>query len=441
MRRKFWRSFQHEDASHHRMPLHPTVPTSEEEVLRAQGIVSGLSPQHPTAPQARQDYVLRMQSVIGNAAVQRLLSEQTSIPAAPQIRRWFWDEEEETTDTSETEDSGGSWWGDDEEETTETEDSGDSWWDSDDAEEESEEPEEEESSWWDDLWEDDEESEEEESEEGEEGELMTMVEPFEPLPSGGQPDRHIHVARVDSGGEPVDEVAAPKISFTDKGRVGTVPYEVNPIAEDDQRPHAFTNGGQSGTVVWAGGGGAGAHGNESVGSLQTHNKPVYESRSNGLLSDSDAWVKAGTGNIDVTRSWVGINSGDQGNGHFVTAGAATRINNHEVLHVNSTKGHYDTNIAPLLTRTAGYTFNPSGGYSMATAYTQLGAMWNLSGILGWGAAVSAFQTGDTADNTPMGTVDTNDIGTGTYPVDAGPGKVGGTDFQHRVRLPSEPNPA
>jgi hypothetical protein len=55
--------------------------------------------------------------------------------------------------------------------------------------------------------------------------------------------------------------------------------------------------------------------------------------------------------------------------------------------------------------------------------------------------VSAFQSADTAENAPMATTDNNDPASGTYPVDAGPGTVGGTAFQHRMRMPAEANPA
>jgi len=162
--------------------------------------------------------------------------------------------------------------------------------------------------------------------------------------------------------------------------------------------------------------------------------PVYESKSNGIISNSDAWVRAGTGTLDVKRSWVGINAGDQGNGHYVTAGAAARINAHETLHVASTQGHYNTHIVPLLARVA------DRSLGRRIAYTQRGAINSLRSIIRWPETVTNFQNADLADNQPMGTVDTNDLASGTYPVDAGPGNVGGLNVQHIVRLPAEPNP-
>jgi hypothetical protein len=55
-------------------------------------------------------------------------------------------------------------------------------------------------------------------------------------------------------------------------------------------------------------------------------------------------VFPGTGKADVTRSYVGITLGDQGNGWFVTTAAAARINMHETLHIASARGLYTANI-------------------------------------------------------------------------------------------------
>jgi hypothetical protein len=263
---------------------------------------------------------------------------------------------------------------------------------------------------------------------GDEGATMSVQEEFVPEETQGMPDEDLHIAYVGPGeGEG---------GFTDGGQTGTAPYGGEEGGHTHAPvPRAFTDGGMTGTVVWAGGGGAGAHGNEAVGSIQSQTAPTYEAKLNAASKDADAWVKAGTGKASVTRSWVGINSGDQGNGHYVTSGAATRINNHERLHVASTKGHHDTNIKPLETRIADKTLG------MGVSTTEAGAIAVLKGAIKWPESIKAFQDGDKADNTPMGPVDTGDIGTGTYPVDAGPGTVGGKNYQHRVRLKSEPNPA
>jgi hypothetical protein len=261
---------------------------------------------------------------------------------------------------------------------------------------------------------------------GGEGATLTVEEDFVPEEKTTMPDEDLHIAYVGPGeGEG---------GFTDGGQTGTAPYGGEEEGHDHV-PRAFTDGGQTGTVVWAGGGGAGARGNQAVGSIQSQTAPTYKAKMNAGGKDADAWVEDGTGKASVTRSWVGIASGDQGNGHFVTPAAATRINNHEVLHVTSTKGHHDTNIKPLETRVADKTLG------MGVSNTEAGAITVLKAAIKWPESIKAFQDGDTADNKPMGPVDTGDIGTGTYPVDAGPGTVGGKNYQHRVRLPSEPNPA
>ena len=118
-------------------------------------------------------------------------------------------------------------------------------------------------------------------------------------------------------------------NFVDLGRVGTARYGDTSSGNPGHVAHAFVNVGQTGTVIWGGGGGAGARGNEPVGSIQFQYPPVYQSRSLGPLSDSEAWVSPLTGFLVVVRSWVGINGGNQGNGHFVTPAAAARINQHK----------------------------------------------------------------------------------------------------------------
>lgn len=279
------------------------------------------------------------------------------------------------------------------------------------------------------------------------GEVMTVHEDFVADEIGGKPDIGLHVAVVQGGMQAGEQAAdeaeqavqAPVVQFVDAGRTGTAPVRIG-TRTDDGKPHAFVDGGMTGTTVWAGGGGAGPRGNQNTGSVQNTTNPDYQSRSNGMFSDSEAWVAAGTGDLTVTRSWLGANGGDQGNGHFVTAAAAARFNAHEVLHVNSTRSIYNTHLQPMLDRVRSHRAdNPS--HTTVHGTLQLTAIYSLSSEIGWGTAVSNFQTGDQAANSPMNTVDTNDLATGTYPVDRGPGNVAGTAFQHRVTLPSEPAPS
>lgn len=228
-----------------------------------------------------------------------------------------------------------------------------------------------------------------------------------------------------------------QMGFVDLGRQGTALYGDASSSSNAARPRAFVNGGRTGTVVWAGGGGAGAHGNEAAGSIQAQVAPVFDSSPpTAAGNDAKAWVRAGTGTISVTRSWVGINSGNQGNGHFVTAGAAARINSHETQHVANSQANYTAALAPLEARVAARrAATPLLGASAAAAIAALQANIN------WAATVTSFQTADSAANAPGGSVDTADLGSGTYPVDAGPGTVAGVAFQHRVRLPAEADPA
>jgi hypothetical protein len=274
------------------------------------------------------------------------------------------------------------------------------------------------------------------------GTIPPLEETFVPAEYTDKPDEHLHIAMVGPGeGEaepaPGTAVAAPAVRFVDLGRTGTRRYG-DPDTGPRLAPRAFTNGGQTGTVAWAGGGGAGAPGNEGVGSVQAQVAPIYDAAANATPPNFDGWVRAATGTISVTRSFVGVNSGDQGNGHFVTAGAAARINAHEVQHVNSTSGFYTTHLTPLEARVLAHR---QGGSGVNIGTSGPDAQTKVKNIIKWPESVTAFQNADRAANTPMGPVDTADLASGTYPVDAGPGTVAGTAFQHRVRLPGEANPA
>jgi hypothetical protein len=280
---------------------------------------------------------------------------------------------------------------------------------------------------------------ESQSKAGDGGGIVTVTDDFEPEEFDDVPDEGIKLAVVGSGepaGTAAKKSAAPPVAFVDGGRVGTAQVGDHGVSNEDDRPRAFTASGRTGTVVWAGGGGAGPHGNEAAGSIQTEVAPDYQSRSNGMRVNSDAWVRAGTGSVDVVRSFVGANAGDQGNGWYLTTGAANRFDQHEQLHVASSQGHYNTNVVPLLARVAN-----SAVTGKAIAFTRLGAISDLKAQIKWADSLKAFQRADRADNKPMGSVDTNDLASGTYPIDAGPGTVGGKAYQHRARLASEPNPA
>jgi hypothetical protein len=229
--------------------------------------------------------------------------------------------------------------------------------------------------------------------------------------------------------------AATETGFTDLGQVGTVrvgtPVKLGSVAY----PRAFVDGGKTATVVWAGGGGAGAHGNQDAGTIQTEIEPVFDSAAGTVKGKFSSSIRAGTGKADVTRSWVGIASGDQGNGWFVTAAASARINNHETQHVASSRSIYMANIDPLLTRVANAALGKDAGDSAAAAITAHKVAVN------WAPSISAFKTADNDANKPMGTVDTADLASGTYPVNAGPATVAGKAFTNVLRTPAEAMPA
>lgn len=281
----------------------------------------------------------------------------------------------------------------------------------------------------------------EKSQSTDDNEVMIVEEDYVPNVAGAVPDEWWYIPTVgvenmvDQNEANSSLVASPGIGFVNKGRTDTARYgdKSSPLSIF---PHAFTDGGKTGTVVWGGGGGAGSRGNQAAGSIQLQIPPVFEAKTNSP-TDAEAWIRIATGLVGVTRSWVGINLGDQGNGHFVTAGAATRINNHETLHVANSLANYNTHLDPLTTR-VGQFFGAILGTQHGV--TKAAAIVTLKAFVKWAASITAFQNADKTANQPGGTVDTTDLASGTYPVDAGPGNVGGKAFQHRVRLPGEPNP-
>jgi len=244
---------------------------------------------------------------------------------------------------------------------------------------------------------------------------------------------------------PEEMAAAPPaaISFVNGGRSRTVRWGDAP-QDDGLCPHAFTAGGMTGTVTW---GPAGAKGNQPAGSIQGEVSPVYQAQAPvphdaGPPDPAKAWVQNGTGTMQVTRSYTGVNSGNQGNGYFVTAAAAARINQHEVGHVNLSSGFHNSDLKPVLDNILGYTQAQAGrgtGANQAAAITALQTTLNMPA--GWNTAKTNFASHDTAANTPGGSWDTTELASGTYIVDIGPGTVAGNAYTHRIKTPGEPVPA
>lgn len=257
------------------------------------------------------------------------------------------------------------------------------------------------------------------------GEPLVLTESYLPADGTAMTEDGLGVQLVPD--EPV--AAAPRVGFVDGGRItgGRVGTPGGP----DGVPRAYIPAGRTGNVTWAGGGGAGPHGNENVGSIQVSFPPVYQSASGGLFSDSEAWVLPGTGMLIVIRSFVGSNAGDQGNGWWVTPAAAAKLDQHEQMHITMTKAAYDAYLAPVEAKMG----------DRKTAFTQSGAIDALKAHIGWEQGIKDFQQWDDLYNFPMKAVDTVDLASGTYVIDTGAGTVAGTAFTHRLRIPGEPPPA
>jgi hypothetical protein len=234
-------------------------------------------------------------------------------------------------------------------------------------------------------------------------------------------------------GEASARQASGPTGFVDLGMVGTAAFGDPDDPRHARCPHAFVDGGRTGTVAWAGGGGAGARGNEAAGSIQTQVPPTFTASAGpgaGLFSSA---ITAGTGRLGVTRSWLGVNSGAQGNGRWVSVAAAALINAHETRHVASTRGLYTTHLAPVETRIADPSLGRDAG---ATAAAAIAAHRTA---IGWQPAITAFQAADIAANAPGGTIDAADIAAG-WVKNIGAGTVSGVAYTHRTVTPTEGAP-
>jgi hypothetical protein len=239
----------------------------------------------------------------------------------------------------------------------------------------------------------------------------------------------------DEGAAP--DTAPPAAGFEAAGMTGTTPFG-DPVDPRHLRcAHAFINGGQTGTIAWSGGAGAGAHANEGSGSIQTQLPPTFVSSAGPAAGKFSSAITAGTGVVSVTRSFLGAFSGSQGgNGWFLTAQAAARINQHEVRHVNSTRGIYNTTLKPMEGRIANAALGKNVGATGPAATAAHAA------VIRWAPTITSFQTADVTANQPGGTTDTTDTGgAGSWIVDNGPGTVAGTAYTHIVTKAGEAMPA
>jgi hypothetical protein len=229
--------------------------------------------------------------------------------------------------------------------------------------------------------------------------------------------------------------------FHDGGRRGTVPFTGTMLADlepDDQRPHALTLGGRTGSTSWAGGGtDAGPHGRQNAGSIQKEVVPFYESRGNMPWDMSDAWVRPGTGIVDISRDYVTSNAGDQGNGWWISSMAAASLDVHEQRHVTAAKEQYDSYLQPVLDRVAKSEITGKG----KTRF-QKDARAALERMMSWPQALTNFVNNDNNWNAKNAQIDTEDVGSAHYPHNfKGPRKIEGKDYDNYLTMNNEEPPA
>ena len=234
------------------------------------------------------------------------------------------------------------------------------------------------------------------------------------------------------GGVPVKEegeAAAPDLSHVNENG------EIDGTIISNIYPHVFVNRGKTGSAMVHWVGGTGGRGNQPVGSIDLV-APVYENR-NPTRYDSQgkAWIRPGTGTARVTRSFTGAPAGPNGPTAYLTTRGSIRADVHERLHIASSRTHHNTHITPLerrIARRRGRSAGLSGGVTGAAAQTA------LQTFVDWNTAITNFVNADTTDNTPGGTVDTNDLASGTYLSDYGPRVVRRVNYAHYYDTPPGP---
>jgi len=233
-----------------------------------------------------------------------------------------------------------------------------------------------------------------------------------------------------AGGHAHAAEAAPSLDDGPKNEFG----EIEGDLQSGVPACLFVDGGRTGegVVHWAGG--DGGVGNQGVGDIALV-APVYEGADpSGTSAAAKAWIRAGTGTVTVTRSFRGVLLGANGT-YWFTARARARADVHERLHVAASRTLHDAHITPLERRIAQHTGEPnarSGGTTTAEAIAALQA------FVDWNTAVKAFRTGDTAQNTPMGTVDAADLAAPDFIRDYGARIVGGVSYAHYMDQPPGP---
>ncbi len=229
--------------------------------------------------------------------------------------------------------------------------------------------------------------------------------------------------------------ATPDLSEGPKNEFG----EMDGRLDSGVRACVFIDGGRTGAGAVHWGGGTGGLGGQSLGDI-TLVAPVYDSgvKAGTPAAQGKAWIRPGTGTATVTRSFTGVLTGANGPNYYFTAAASARIDVHERLHIAATRAEHQAHIVPLEQRVAQHTGENN---ALLAGTTGPEAVTALQTFINWNAAIQAFRTGDTTQNTPgppLGPVDSADKNSGTYVQDYGARTVGGTAYAHYIDVPPGP---
>ena len=238
-------------------------------------------------------------------------------------------------------------------------------------------------------------------------------------------------------------------AFLDESRSGAEEFQARPIGFEPAGPDpspapinedglidgdwisvvaatVFVNAGKAGTglVNWAGGNGGTTPG---IGG-STAVAPVIDTGPAGDGGTARAWVRAGTGTVNVRRHYFGVPVGANGP-YFITAAAAARIDTHEQNHISHSRLAHDAHIVPLEARVAARTGEAK---ALSQGADEAAAKAALIAELKWNDALTRFRNQDNTDNLPGGTVDTADSASAGWYKDLGPKTVAGVNYAHYV---------
>ena len=252
----------------------------------------------------------------------------------------------------------------------------------------------------------------------------------EPAPDRPARRRGTALAMLDEGSQGDEEFVPQQISFGSAGPdVAPAPVNDEGLIDgewvSETAATVFVNAGKagSGIVNWAGGNGGTTPGIGSVTAVA----PGIVTRAAGDAGTAAAWVRTGTGTVNVSRHFFGVPTGANGT-YYITAAAAAVIDTHEQNHITHSRTAHDSHLVPLETRVAARTGEAKalGGATEAAAKTALEAE------LRWNGSITDFRTADNGFNLPGGSVDTADAASAGWYHDLGPRAVAGVNYAHYV---------